>query len=337
MKHYAIMRTAMGLLLGVSAWLVAGASGAPPIDIDSIVRDLTSKDAQVRGRALFDLLSSGRWQGNAPLGVDRVLKAHADKADLIKTALIFALENHNAFVEDSRRKGLALSEYDSEVWANLVWAVSHLRDPRGLNALVGAIHTGGMATGGLADLGPPAVSAAIGRLNDEDAEVRTAAVQVLGGFLTRLDSVRSNPEAADRAKAAILRALDDADAWVRRAAVRSLLPLNDVPEVRAKLQSMARQDPEIRWDIDGRARFPVREAAASVLTMNKVDLYYVFRSPDSGVCRIGKPPNPGEEVSLFGPFESEDVVKHVMCTHVDSTGKDPKVCWGVQPTNACQQ
>ena len=87
--------------------------------------------------------------------------------------------------------------------------MSSLRDPRALEGLLTVIDTGGMAVNGLAELGPVAVDAVLQRVAVGGIADRADAIAVLGGFLTRLEAVRSSPEAAAKARRAVLAALKD--------------------------------------------------------------------------------------------------------------------------------
>lgn len=308
-----------------------------PTNLVSVLRALTSRDPTARHDGVYELLAIGRWNGNAPRGLSRVLRTYRGQADIIKAALINALESQTAYVMDVKRSGRLLSESDSEVWANLVWMVGSLRDPNALNALLGVIETGGMATGGLADLGAVAVDAVLARCHDPSPATRIGAVQVLGGFLTRLSEVRANPEAAARARVAIIGATGDTDPWVRAIATESLLPLRDEPDVRTRLEEIARGDSQSRQSNNGEVRFPVREAAARVLKTSELDLFYVFRTSESGVCRVGRSATAPEGIAFFGPMLTEDAARQVMCTHVDEDGRTPSLCWAVQPGDSCRE
>jgi hypothetical protein len=337
-KRIAFLRNAWRTLFGAAFGVaLVWAAIQPTVELDAVLRDLTSTDSHVRGNALFDLLAMGRWDGQTPEAIATVLRVHSEQAERVKTALIQSLERQGEYMEIARHSDLTVTEEESEVWANLVWAVSSLRDPRAIKGLVLAIDTGGMATGGLADLGPAAVDATIERLNDADPSVRTSAIEVLGGFLTRLEAVRSNPGAKAKAKAAIIAALDDPGPWVRRAAAGALAGLKNDTEVVQRLQSMTISDPETSTDRAGTRRYPLREAAARVLSMREVDLYYVLRAPDGRTCHIEKGADSAAPIALFGPLETPEIAMQVMCGHIDDTRKDPSLCWSVQPKNACRQ
>ncbi len=323
-------------LLAGGMRLVAAALQPTPTDLVSVLRALASGDPAMRGDGVYGLLAFGRWDGNAPRGLSRVLRTYRDQTDIIKTTLIAALESHTRYVRDVKQGGRLLSESDSEVWANLVWMVSSLRDKRALNALLGVIETGGMATGGLADLGVPAVDAVLALRRDPAPAKRIGAVQVLGGFLTRLSEIRANPEAAAQARVAIIEATSDPDPWVRAVATESLLPLRHEPDVRARLEEIARGDPYVRQSDTGEVRFPVNEAAARILRTAEEDLFYVFRTPRDGACRIGRLAAVPEGIPLFGPVGSVDTARQVMCTHIDEDSVASSLCWAVQPGDACR-
>ncbi len=340
MKSTSFLRIAWRVLgLGIALWLPLLAVAQASANLDMALRDLSSEDPTARGEALYDLLALGQWGGQVPRGIANLLRAYPNQAEGIKTALITALEHQSVYFKAARQQNLVGSrtEFDSEVWANLIWAAAYLRDPRALKGLLGAIGTGGLATGGLADLGAVAVDALIERARDPDAAVRNSAIQAIGGFLTRLEAARSSPEAAAKAKGAIRAALDDSASSVRSSAIGALILFREEPEIRARLEAVASGDPEMRWANDGKLHFPVREDAARVLSARESELYYVVRTPESGECRIRKAPDPPIGVALYGPLETADAARHVMCTHLDGASKESSLCWSEYPKNACGQ
>jgi hypothetical protein len=338
MKRTAGLRNLFSaILLGTVLCAAPAAAANSPVKLDAALQRLESADPNLRASALYDLFTLGDWQGQAPRGVASLFRAYPNQTDRIKTALITALERQGEYVLSAKRQQLSVSESDSEVWANLVWVVASLRDPRAIKGLLGAITTGGMATGGLADLGPLAVDAVVERMMDGDAEVRASAVQVLGGFLTRLEMARSNKAAEEKAMAAVLSALDDAGPGVRQAAVGALLGRLDDAEVASRLATLATSDLEVALDREGKLRFPLREKALRVLSAKEADFFYVRRTPATGACRVGMGTDSDATTRLIGPLEAAETATQLMCTHVDATEKDPSLCWSIQPKNACGQ
>jgi len=63
-----------------------------------------------------------------------------------------------------------------------------LNDRRAIPALLGAIDTGGMVTGGLASFGDTALPNILQRVNDQDAMVRMATINTLAEMLGKTPS-----------------------------------------------------------------------------------------------------------------------------------------------------
>ncbi len=159
---------------------------------------------------------------------------------------------------------------------------------------------------------------------------------MLGGFLSRLEAVRSSPEAAAKARRTVLAALDDPDIGARRAAIDSLLGLKDDPEVKAALERVAASDPYSIQGRDNQAKFLLRDEAERVLSVKPEDLYYVMRTPATRECRVQQSTEPPVGARFMGPFESLPTATVRMCSHYDDNG-DPSLCRSVQPKGTCRE
>src|SRR5207245_2023685 len=73
--------------------------------------------------------------------------------------------------------------YGEGYYANVIWAVSSLKDIRSLNALIDAINTGNMATSALAAFGDAAVDPVLKVFNRGDNTARHSACGVLSQML----------------------------------------------------------------------------------------------------------------------------------------------------------
>ena len=173
--------------------------------------------------------------------------------------LIASLERENARV----KSGVPLTESDTERYAGLIAAVAALGDPRALNALMGALGTGSMATAGVAALGEIAVAPLIERLQSGPVISRNAAVRALTGAIANANPPLTPASLAD-VRAALLGALDDENRFVRTSAIEALDAFIDA-EVRASMERLAATDPARVPD----GGFPVREAAASWLARHR--------------------------------------------------------------------
>lgn len=186
--------------------------------------------------------------------------------DQTKLAVIGLLVRENSYVAT---KANLTAEY-AEYYPDLIDKVSALRDPRSLDALLGCITTGDMATRGLARLGPIAVRPVIARLESSDFHIRQAAASVLSEMLepdarTKLD----DPALLGTVRRGLLRAAFDTYPYVRMSAIEGLAAIGG-PEVDALLEKIALEDPyEASMHGADRGVYPVREAARSVLSKSR--------------------------------------------------------------------
>jgi hypothetical protein len=206
------------IALGVCAALAAPVSGsAQESALSGAMSQLQSADSSTRIEGLEKLLALGApftpFFYNRDAQVGALLRKHPQQADQIARALIAALERETSRVESGR----ALTEADTELWADLVASVAALRDPRAASALAGVLQTGGMARNGLLALGAVAVAPVIDALRSPPR--RFAARLALEQMIARKDAATT---AAIRT--GLLPAINDADPDVR-AVARTLLDM----------------------------------------------------------------------------------------------------------------
>jgi len=188
----------------------------------------------------------------------------------------------------------------------------------------------------LADLAPYSVDP----LGDESRRHRRSpALIVLGECLTRQALMRAHPEAAAKARAALLASLDSPDWFTRQWAADGLSVVRNAPEVRAKLQEVAQDDPYVsprEPSTEGKSRFPVRDTANDALAgkhrgRSEDDLSYVMRTAE-GECRVQRANETPVGEALIGPVPD---AQHQMCTHYNPSAKDPFLCWQTYPRSIC--
>jgi len=314
--------------------------------VDAALRDL---DQGARDRGLTALLA----QDGIPVGtpasmkvrMNSLLHAHPQQAERIKTTLIAALEAQGAEQERSIREAQEpLSEAFYESWLFLTDAVGGLQDPRAVKGLLLALSAGSIA--GLADICPSAVDAIITRIHEPDLYLagvavgdRRQAVTALGWCLQRSAMMGANPDVLAKIRRELFADLSDPDRTIRDHAVEALSALRADPEVRAKLQIVADTDPYIDSELGlpGKPgpRYLIRDGASFVLNSEAFS-FYVTRTSDTRVCHIQPASEALVEEQFLGP-QSKAMLKSLMCSHYDPTGRDPSLCWKVEPANACSQ
>ena len=158
------------------------------------------------------------------------------------------LERENTRMEELNlryeKTGQKIGEdYDTDYYGNVIAAVVTLKDIRSMNALLGAITTGGMATRTLAEFAPSSLDPVLAKLQHADPLVRISALHVLEGILEppNYDKVK-DPVYRSKIKQAIIRATSDQNPVVRGAAAWALSSLGDT-DVIPLLERTAREDP----------------------------------------------------------------------------------------------
>jgi HEAT repeat protein len=266
------------MLLQLGACAFAQRSGIQSSEsVTEILTKLRDPTWEKRAEAFYETITNGAaatWDGRADLIPSRLaalFRAHPDREDDLKLALIDLLNMENSVVEaqaeEYKKSHKTLTEAYTNYYGDVIAAVSGLNDPRALNALVGAITTGGMATNGLARLGSGAIDPVIVKLQSPDVIVRAATVRALT-TMWQPETRDKFSDSASRQKIrdAILKAARDEDGGVRLAAVYGLALMPD-DETIAVLKSLAASDPSrLPGQADeGGPFYPVRQAAKRVL------------------------------------------------------------------------
>ncbi len=123
-------------------------------------------------------------------------------------------------------------------------AVTSLKDVRSLNALIGVIQTGNMATRALAEFGSAALDRVVAVLDSGDYHKRQGASYALAQMLDPKNAPKvSDPASREKIKNALIRAARDESSWVRLGGIKGLTRL-DEPEIIRFLQDLATGDPD---------------------------------------------------------------------------------------------
>ena len=241
-------------------------------EIQSILGSMTSTDWQTRSRAFYRLLALG-LEGD-PHGKTHLfasaLKTLAVQSpqdtSKVEMGLIGLLEQENAAIRVFERTNRTMSEAQSDYYGDVIAAVTTLKSTASVDALLGAVNTGGMATRTLAGFGPIALGPLISRLNDPDFSVRSGVVTALSQMVA--DGNRQNLDTASLLKVeqALFRAASDSEVGVRLSAVTGLAEFSD-QRARAALEKLADSDPTFfpGEGEDGKDLYPVRNAATRAL------------------------------------------------------------------------
>src|SRR6266480_822105 len=219
--------------------------------LEQSLKQLEDPNWQNRREAFYGLLGLGTGsvyqEPNDALA--SLLQEFPEKSDEVKLALIEVLEREHSFQKkydaEYRRTGVPMGEgYGEGYYANVIWAVSSLRDIRSLNALIGAINTGDMATSALAALGDAAVDPVLKVFNSGDNTAGHAACGVLSQMLDAKNAPKvRDPVSRRKIKDALIRAVGDGNLFVRYTGVEGLGKLGD-PDVFPLIQNLATNDPE---------------------------------------------------------------------------------------------
>jgi len=235
--------------------------------IRGVLRRLSDSTWKNRRDAFYGLI--GGAQPDIGGSVKELLQNYPDEADSISLALIGLLERENAALAESARRGekIGRGEEYSDYYANVIWAVTSLKDIRSMDALIGAIATGGMVTRTLAEFAPQSVEAVLARTADPDPHVRSSTLAFLCEMLSPpYDEKVGTPGFRSKIKEAFLRGVKDKEGVVRAVAVRGLGALGD-PDVIPIVAHLAEHDPDhypSRYHPGGR-RYWVRESATKAL------------------------------------------------------------------------
>lgn len=259
----------------VAACLLSAQAGESPKAKarGELLRELQARSWEARSSAFYQLIELGlgrKFNGETsrmPSIVANLLTSEPAEADRTKSDLIGLLSQENAFVREQRERfdktGETLTEGYVNYYGDLIAAVASLNDPRSLDALVGAMTTGDIATRGLASLGRPALQPVLHELGSPDPLTRVAVLSVLSE-MARSQWISGDPGARRLVKDAVVEALADPNPQVRIFAVRVASELGD-PSLRPLLAKLASSDP-YQSELPGQAgTYPVRRTAKEAL------------------------------------------------------------------------
>jgi HEAT repeat protein len=249
----------------------------PSDAINQYLAGFDSAGWEGRSSAFYDLLKLGSGDRSYVAGPvrDIVERASPAEAEMLKLALIKLLDKENEVVEGYKRTGLHFGEEYSNYYGDLIAAVTTLKDPRSMNALLGAITTGGMVEQTLAAFAPTSLSPVLERCKEKDPETRVAAIFVLTDMLEPQNYQRVKPYRLT-VKRTLLEALKDPLPAVRSAAVSALAVLGDT-DVIPVVRDLAEHDPAYlpeKADTGGYlylVRPEAKKALAELLAKQKVE------------------------------------------------------------------
>src|SRR5579885_713229 len=145
--HFAVC----GFLVYITTSANAASNGGKSVcDIKQLevsIGALQNPEWKVRSEAYYRIITLGSEDlSYIPRPLTQLLSICQDRADAIKISLIRLLERENLMVQDYHRTGRRFGEEYSNYYGDVISAVSSLKDKRAINALLGAISSGGMAT-----------------------------------------------------------------------------------------------------------------------------------------------------------------------------------------------
>ena len=192
MKRHGSFRVhTVALLFSFALSTLSAAQVAVPLPASS---ELKGNDWQKRREAFGKLIGAADYAEKgvtyiAPLLKQTLASSDAETRNARKSGLIVLLETENRVVATES----TLTDEYLNYYGDVIAAVSNLNEPRALNALVGAITTGGMAMRALISLGAPAVDAVIVLLENPQSRIRISATRVLSQMLESSKDISENP------------------------------------------------------------------------------------------------------------------------------------------------
>jgi hypothetical protein len=265
------MRLALWLCVSAIAISVA-ARAEQPLSLNSrvttVLARMASRNMATRNAALDDLIeviSEGQKLGFDPEYPDVLaafLARHPNLADRVKLGLINLLKADDDAHMDRKTAPGTYTENDSEHWAAAIELVASLNDERAIPALVGALGTGGLATGGVVKYGQNALGPVLREFRNPNPLVHSAAVG------TAITILRMKNDAAAHAQILeiIRTAITDPEFMVRSAALYKVEDLTDREQFLPALREMAQHDPfTIPVETPGETSYPLRIRAKKLL------------------------------------------------------------------------
>lgn len=251
------------------------AAPTPPIQAQIAIDLASLQDPawQNRRAAFYDLIInsySGPNNGTyiVPIATAALLAANPALVDSIRLAFIALLSTENMLANST---SVQVPEEYTNYYADVIGAVASLQDPRAVDALLGAIDTGDLATQGLAKLGTAAFGKTVALFSSSsDESLRDSAIIVLSEMVDSLPPSPNDGGMRTAILAVLKRALRDPSPGPRTAALEGLtkIPVDDA-SVRM-VSDLAATDPYEASQAGGNAGvFPVREAAQRALRQLK--------------------------------------------------------------------
>jgi len=238
-------------------------------ELKAVLEEFKAPEWKTRAEAFYQLirLGGGEW-GNVAGAVKNVLHDYPDQSEQVKLALIRLLERENTQFGEYLRKHEDRGKF-TDYQGDVINAVITLKDPRSMDALLGAFMTGFTAVlRALAEFAPLSLDPVLARLDDPDPTARITALEVLEDMIRPANYEKvKDPAYRSKIKHTFLRATSDHDPVVREVGVRGLAALGDT-DVIPLLEKMACEDrghyPR-RTDSSWSDYYLVREAAKQAL------------------------------------------------------------------------
>ncbi|MBZ5634841.1 MAG: hypothetical protein LAO55_17100 [Acidobacteriia bacterium] len=265
------MRSILWLCIAIVAIPIADfAQQSEPLDsrVTAVLARMASSDRGTRNSAFDDLvgvITEGQQLGFDPEYSSLLaafLARNPEQADRVKLGLINLLKADNV---DTTLPAGYTAEDNSEHYAAAIDLVSSLNDDRAIPALVGALGTGGMATGGVIKYGEKALGPVLSALNNPNLLVRSAAV----GTAVTILRIKNDVASQDQILGLIRTAIHDREFLIRSAALYQIDNLTDQKEFAPALQEfvpaleeMAQRDPFV---LQRETRYPLRDRAKKLL------------------------------------------------------------------------
>jgi len=204
------------------------------------IKQLDDPNWKTRSAAFYALLTLGGAGAEPEDALSRLLQKWPERSDQIKLALIKLLQKENALTKE--RDDLILQKYAKEggnflhpfpdaeersaYYPDVIGVVTVLKDPRAIDALIGAIETGGMVGTALVELGDAAVDRVIGVLDSGEVVARGAATGILADMLDTKNAHRvTDPGSRRKITEALTRAARDPNQRIRDFAHEALKKL----------------------------------------------------------------------------------------------------------------
>jgi HEAT repeat protein len=216
-------------LVRQSVLLLACLFSLPMAAQQASLNDFQSRDDDTRIAAFYALLHPIDGEAfNAADLTSRLLRDRPEERTAVVASLISLLERENVRV---RRP---FDERFSNYYGDLIWSVASLRDAGAVQALLGAVETGGLATNGLASLGQAALPATLQALNTTDRGVRNGVLRVLAKMAVPRPQSPLDAESTARIRESLLKGIGDDDPFNRAVSIRGLIHFDDA-EVRGAI------------------------------------------------------------------------------------------------------